>query len=53
MERYLCLISVLKTHEDASIADWACREEKVFKEEIRREREWELKRESEENESFE
>jgi len=53
MQYRLSLISDLKKHEDALVADWAYKEEKVFGEEIRLEREWELKRESGRNERFE
>ena len=53
MQNRLSLISDLKKHEDSLVADWACKEERVFGEEIRSEREWELKRESDQNERFE
>lgn len=53
MESRTCLISGLKNHEYSSIADWACKEEELFWEEIRSERAWELKMESERNERFE
>ncbi|MFD2114328.1 hypothetical protein ACFSTH_00910 [Paenibacillus yanchengensis] len=53
MQSRLFLISDLKEHEDYFIADWANKEEKVFEAEIRSEREWESKRESVRNESFE
>ncbi len=53
MQHRLCLISYLKTHTNNSIADWARKEESIFEQEIRFEREWELKSERGRNESFE
>ncbi len=53
MQSRLCLFSDLIKHENSLISDWARKEERRFKEEIRSEREWELKHESERNESFE
>lgn len=53
MQNHLSLLSDLKEHEDSFVADWANKEEKIFEAEIRTEREWESKRESVRNESFE
>lgn len=53
MQRRMCLISELKKHENSLVADWARMEEKIFEEEIRIERDWELKRENNRNECFE
>lgn len=53
MQSRVCLISELKNHENSFVANWAYKEEGLFMEEIRSEREWELKRESERNERFE
>ncbi|MFU2016167.1 hypothetical protein ACM6Q7_14100 [Peribacillus butanolivorans] len=53
MQQRLCLISDLKTHEDTGIVDWASKEESLFEQEVRAEREWESKWENDRNESFE
>ena len=53
MESRICLILDLKAHENPLIRYWSLNEEKVFNEEIRSVREWELKIESERNECFE
>lgn len=53
MPSQVCLILGLKKHKDLSVTDWACKEEKVFEEEIRYVSEWELKDESEQNQRFE
>lgn len=53
MQRYMSLILELKEHENLSVSSWACDAEKTFEQEIRLEREWELKRESQENHGFE
>jgi hypothetical protein len=44
MQPCLRLLSKLKEHKDSRVADWASKEERVFEEEIRSEREWEAKR---------
>lgn len=53
MQNCLKLILDLKEHEDPMVVDWAYREEKIFEQEIRSERQSELLRESERNERFE
>ncbi|OIK07155.1 hypothetical protein [Bacillus sp. MUM 13] len=53
IQKRLRLISELKAHEDSSVADWAAKEERAFEQEINLEREWELTRVDNGNESFE
>lgn len=53
MQSRLKLILDLKKHENSFIAEWACKEERVFEKEISSEREWELKQENNQNERFE
>ena len=53
MQNRLKLISDLKEHDNSMVTDWAYREEKVFEQEIRSERQMELLRESDRNERFE
>lgn len=53
MERFVPLISQLKNHDDAVISEWAILEERIFIEEIRSEREWELTKDRERDERFE
>lgn len=53
MQKRLSLLIDLKNHEDSSIADWACNEEKILKKEISSVREQELKWEADRNERFE
>jgi len=50
MRKRLSLISDLKNHSDPSVAEWACREEKIFEDAIRSERQRETQREQTENE---
>ncbi|QSF46195.1 hypothetical protein [Paenibacillus tianjinensis] len=53
MQKFIPLISHLKQHEDPNVSQWAIQEEKIFREEVRSEREWELARNRERNERFE
>ncbi|MBP1991184.1 hypothetical protein [Paenibacillus eucommiae] len=53
LQTRLPLLLELQNHEDPIIRDWAIQEERIFVEEIRLEREWELKHERERNERFE
>lgn len=47
MQNRVCLLTDLKNHEISLVVDWAHKEEESFIEEIRSEREWERKYESE------
>lgn len=53
MQTYMPLLLELQQHEDPLVSQWAIEEERVFSEEIRSEREWELARDRERNERFE
>ncbi|BCG63145.1 MAG: hypothetical protein methR_P0837 [Methyloprofundus sp.] len=53
MQKGLLLITGLKINENPIISEWACQEETIFAEEIRQEREWELKKSQHQNERFE
>lgn len=53
MQNRLCLLSGFKKHSDLSVSSWASREERALEEEIRSQRNKELKRESNLNERFE
>lgn len=53
MQRRLSLLSSLKSHKDPVVSQWACNEERLFKEEIRLEREREEKFDRSRNERFE
>lgn len=53
MQKRLCLITDLKSHENSLVAEWAAREEVEFKNEILSERKWESERDSSRDERFE
>jgi hypothetical protein len=53
MQRRLSLISSLKSHKNPIVSEWARNEERVFKEEIISERQWEEKDNRSRNERFE
>jgi len=53
MEKRLSLISSLKSHQNPIVSEWACHEEKMFKDEIRSERQGEGQHNRSRNERFE
>lgn len=53
MEQRLVLLTVLKDHEDKTIAEWARKAERDYMQKIHSERKWELEMEKERNERFE
>lgn len=53
MQDHVCLITDLKNHQNTLVSEWARIEEVQFKEEISSELEWESKRNSSEDETFE
>ena len=53
MQRHMCLIEELKTHEDPLVSRWAIKTEFELIKEISSEKEWESKSDRSRDESFE